>query len=95
MVESSDAATIVEATQTQSHENKLQVEDEGNSVPDNDAGRLDDDEGLMDTIVKISKSGDLSPHQVDSLKDKKGRSNLPLQVQIWSSKGKSVSFNQW
>lgn len=48
----------------------------------------DDKKGLVDTIIEISKSRDLSPRQSDCLKDKKGRTNLFLQVQTRSSRGK-------
>lgn len=67
---------------------------DGSSIFKDENKLLDDEEGLVDTIIEVSKLDDLSPRQADNLKEKKGRANIPLQIQTKSSKGRFVSCDQ-
>lgn len=70
------------------------VSDDVCSIPHDELKGIDDEEGLVDTIIEVSKAGDLSPRKTNTMKEKKGRSNVPLQVQIRSSKGRFVICDQ-
>lgn len=55
---------------------------------DTNVGVIPQEEDSMDyNIQMISKAGGVSPRHTNSLKVKKGRPTLPLQVRTRSSKG--------
>lgn len=51
-------------------------------------------EGIDYNIMHVSEAGDLSPKQTNSLKEKKERATIPLQVRIRHYNGGTTSCNQ-
>lgn len=54
----------------------------------------EDVDGIDNNIMHVSKAGDLSPHHTNSLKMKKGKTNIPLQVRTRSYKRGTTGCNQ-
>lgn len=54
----------------------------------------DEEEGIKGNIQHVSKTGDLSPRHTECLTTKRGKPNVPLQVQTRSNKGRFVSCDQ-
>lgn len=71
----------------------IQVQEEDEEEVKEDV-ELDDNHGLGYNIQQVSKDRDLCPWNIGSLNIKKDTSNVPLQVQTRSSKGRSVSNDQ-
>ncbi|KAH0675185.1 hypothetical protein KY285_022986 [Solanum tuberosum] len=53
-----------------------------------------EDDSMEYNIQQISKAGDLSPRHTNSLKEKRGRPTIPLQVKTRSNKDKFSHSNQ-
>lgn len=69
-----------DAAQTSPADRNEHKVDDGSSILEDMTKGLDDEEGLVDTIIEVSKAGDVSPRQYDCLNKKKGRTSIPLQV---------------
>ncbi|KAH0761356.1 hypothetical protein KY290_017429 [Solanum tuberosum] len=55
---------------------------------------IEEDDSMEYNIQQISKAGDLSPRHTNSLKAKKGRPTIPLQVKTRSNKDNFSHSNQ-
>lgn len=79
-VESSDTAINKPERDQVSPKDRIEhvekIGDDANLIPKEMTNGIDDEGGLVDTIIEVNKPGDLSPRQADCMKDTKGITNI-------------------